>query len=233
MTPAAPSLLISAPAPRAGKTMVGCALAFALKVRGMRVGVMKPVAVGCAVRDGATAADDAAALLASASSELPIVAVSPYRYRSSAPPLDAARADGAPPSDFAAISAALDGIQRAHDAVIVEDAWRLDAQIDAARDFADLARGHGLALVLVTPADPDSFATAAALIDFARRRQLEIRGVIVNALASAGCDALNGAARAFAEANAVPLLGVVRYKEPLALAIVERLLEPAPPGAAD
>ncbi len=227
MTPAAPNLLISAPAPGAGKTMVGCALAFALKVRGMRVGVMKPVAVGCAGRDGMTAADDASALLASASSDLGPGAVSPYRYRSSAAPLDAARADGAPPPDFEAISAALGEIQRAHDAVIVEDAWRLDARIDAAHDFADLARRHGLALVMVTPADPDSFATAAALIDFARRRQLQIRGVIVNAMASAGCAALNDAAHAFAEANAAPLLGVVRYKEPLALAIVERLLEAA------
>jgi len=232
MTPAAPRLLISAPAPGAGKTMVGCALAFALKVRGMRVGVMKPVAVGCAVRDGAVAADDASALVASASSALPIGAVSPYRYRSPAPPLDAARADGAPPPVFEAISAALGEIQRAHDAVIVEDAWRLDAHIDAAHDFADLARGHGLALVLVTPADPDSFATAAALVDFARARQLEIRGVIVNALAHAGCGALDDAAHAFAETNAAPLLGVVRYKEPLALAIVERLLE-SPKRAAD
>ncbi len=226
MPPAKLSLLITAPAPRAGKTMVGCALAFALKVRGFRVGVMKPVALGCAIRAGALVADDAAALLASASSALALDAAAPYRYCASAPPLEAARADGAPPPDFAAISSALDEIQRAHDAVIVEDAWRLDAQIDSAHDFADLARRHRLALVIVMPADPDSFARAAAVIDFARRRGLEIRGAIVNALDSSASAALPAAADSFAAANAVPMLGVVRHKEPLALAIVERLLQP-------
>lgn len=215
MPPAKLSLLITAPAPRAGKTMVGCALAFALKVRGLRVGVMKPVALGCAIRAGAPVADDGAALIASASSDLALDAAAPYRYCASAPP-----------PDFAAISSALDEIQRAHDAVIVEDAWRLDAQIDSAHDFADLARRHRLALVIVMPADPDSFARAAAVIDFARRRGLEIRGAIVNALDSSASAALPAAADSFAAAHAVPLLGVVRHKEPLALAIVERLLQP-------
>jgi len=46
------NFLISGTAPRAGKTMVGCALAFASKVRAMRVGVMKPVQTGCVERDG-------------------------------------------------------------------------------------------------------------------------------------------------------------------------------------
>lgn len=227
MPPAKLSLIITAPAPRAGKTMVGCALAFALKVRGFRVGVMKPVALGCAIRAGALAAADAAALLASASSELALDAASPYRYCASAPPLEAARAAAAPPPNFAAIASVLDEIQRAHDAVIVEDAWRLDAKIDSAHDFADLASRHRLALVIVVPADPDSFATSAAVIDFARRRELEIRGAIVNALDSSACASLPAAAESFAAANAVPLLGVVRHKEPLALAIVERLFDPA------
>lgn len=226
MPPATLSLIITAPAPRAGKTMVGCALAFALKVRGMRVGVMKPVALGCAVRDGALAADDGAALIASASSDLALATVSPFRYRAVAPPLEASQSAGAPPPDFAAISAALGEIQSTHDAVIVEDAWRLDAQLDATHDFADLARRHRLALVIVVPADPESFARAAAVIDFARRRELEIRGVIVNAVEPNACAALDSAAASFAAANAVPLLGVVRHKEPLALAIVERLLQP-------
>ena len=41
-------LLITGTDTGVGKTMVGCALAFALKVRGLRVGVMKPAETGCA-----------------------------------------------------------------------------------------------------------------------------------------------------------------------------------------
>src|SRR5260370_37169476 len=72
------NFLISGTAPRAGKTMVGCALAFAFKVRAMRVGVMKPVQTGCVERDGGLVPEDAAALLAAASSDYPLVLVCPY-----------------------------------------------------------------------------------------------------------------------------------------------------------
>ena len=66
---------------RVGKTTVGCALAFAFKVRAMRVGVMQPVATRCTERDGVLVPLDAAALVASASAMLPMELVSPYRYR--------------------------------------------------------------------------------------------------------------------------------------------------------
>ncbi len=65
--------------------MLGCALAFAFKVRGMRVGVMKPIATGCVEAHGVLASADGAALIASASSDLPIELVSPYRYRAATP----------------------------------------------------------------------------------------------------------------------------------------------------
>jgi dethiobiotin synthetase len=75
--------IISGTGPRAGRTTVGCALAFAAKVRAFRVAVMKPAATRCADRDGLPAADDAAALIAAASADLALEIVSPFRYRSS------------------------------------------------------------------------------------------------------------------------------------------------------
>src|SRR5260370_26504066 len=89
------NFLIRRTAPRAGKTMVGCALAFAFKVRAMRVGVMKPVQTGCVERDGALVPEDAAALLAAASSDYPLELACPYRYRSPLAPAAAAEIDKA------------------------------------------------------------------------------------------------------------------------------------------
>ena len=53
--------------------MVGCALAFALKVRGLRVGVMKPAETGCIQDADGLQPADALALHASASSSRPLV----------------------------------------------------------------------------------------------------------------------------------------------------------------
>jgi dethiobiotin synthetase len=113
--------IISGTGPRTGCTTVGCALAFAFKVRGFRVGVMKPVATGYIVRDRPPAADDAASLIAAASCDLALETVSPFRYRSPLVPLEAAQADDASPPDFAVIDRPLRQVESHSDAVIVED----------------------------------------------------------------------------------------------------------------
>ena len=94
------NFLITGTDTRVGKTMLGCALAFAFKVRGMRVGVMKPVESGCTEVNGVLTPADGPALVASASSDLAIELVTPYCYRASLPPAAAAEADGSAPPSF-------------------------------------------------------------------------------------------------------------------------------------
>ncbi len=211
----------------AGRTTVGCALAFAFKVRGLRVGVMKPAATGCVERDGVLAADDAAALLAAASSDLPLDLVSPYRYRSPLAPLDAARADGVVPPDFAAIDRALREIENQSDVVIVEDTHGLAAKLDAGHDFADLALAHRLELILlirVVGSRPGFTDAAKRALEFAASRGIQVRGAILNALDREASATIKDDAEALARATGARILGTVRFKEPLSLAIVEQLL---------
>jgi dethiobiotin synthetase len=229
--------IISGTGPRAGRTTVGCALAFAFKVRGLRVGVMKPVATGCLERDGVIAADDAAALLAAASSDLPLDLASPFRYRSPITPLEAARAAGAAPPNFAAIDRALCQIETHSDVVIVEDAHGLAVRLDPAHDFADLAIAHSLELILVVGYRPGYFAAAKNAVEFAHLRGVTISGTILNALSRDASGRIVGTpsigevftsiendAEALVRATGTPILGIVRFKEPLSLAIVEKLL---------
>ena len=221
------SFMFSGTGRGAGRTTVGCALAFAFKVRGLRVGVMKPAATGCAARDGGLAADDAAALLAAASSDLSLDMVSPYRYRSPLAPLDAARADGVAPPDFAAIERALREIENRSDVVIVEDTHGLAAKLDAEHDFADLAIAHRLELILligVVGRRPGFADAAKRALEFAAARGVPVRGAILNALDRETNATIAGYAEALASATEARILGTVRFKEPLSLAIVEQLL---------
>jgi dethiobiotin synthetase len=216
--------IISGTGPRAGRTTVGCALAFAAKVRAFRVGVMKPAATGCVVRDGLPAADDAAALIAAASADLPLEIVSPFRYRSPLAPLDAAQADGTAPPDIAIIDRSLRQIESQSDVVIVEDTNGLATRLDASNDFADLAIAHGLELILVVARRPGYVDDAIAALDFAQRCKVPIRGAILNALATSTHADIDRDANELALAIGAPLLGTMRFKEPLSLAIVEQLL---------
>jgi dethiobiotin synthetase len=218
------SLMLSGTGPGAGRTTVGCALAFALKVRALRVGVMKPAATGCIKRDGGLAADDAAALVAAASSDLPLDLVAPYRYRAPLAPLDAARADGTAPPDFATIDRALREIENRSDVVIVEDTHGLAARLDAQHDFADLALAHRLELILVVGHRPGFGDAAKRALEFAAARGIQIRGAILNALDREANATIARDAEALARAIGMRMLGTVRFKEPLSLAIVEQLL---------
>jgi dethiobiotin synthetase len=219
--------MVSGTGPRAGRTTVGCALAFALKVRGLRVGVIKPAATGCAERNGVLAADDAAALLAAASSDLPLELAAPWCARSPLAPMDAAQADAVDAPDYAAIERALGEIANRSDVVIVEDSYGLAAKLDPTRDFADLARAHRLELILVigVSATRPGFADAAKrALEYADARGIAVRGAILNALDAQANATIAQDADAVGRATGVRVLGTMRFKEPLSLAIVEQLL---------
>jgi dethiobiotin synthetase len=216
--------IISGTGPRAGRTTVGCALAFAFKVRALRVGVMKPIATGCVVRDGLPAADDAAALIAAGSADFALEFISPYRYRSPLTPIEAAQADGVAAPDFTIIDRTLGQIESRSDMVIVEDTHGLATRLEATKDFADLAIAHGLELILVVARRAGYLDDAIAALDFARRRDVPIRGAILNALAPATPAEIERDSDAFVRTTDVRLLGTMRFKEPLSLAIVEQLL---------
>jgi dethiobiotin synthetase len=216
--------LISGSDKRVGKTMLGCALAFAFKIRGMRVGVMKPVETGCTEADGATVPRDGTALIASASSDLPTELVTLYHYRSALPPAAAAEADPANPPSYEAICRAYREIATRSDVTLVEDCGGLAAPIDWNNDYADLALALGLELIFVV-ANRGAFISAARLAtEYGMRRGIRIRGLILNALDAEASAAVQRDADFLARATRVSCLGTVRFKEPVSQKIVEQLL---------
>lgn len=199
--------------------MLGCALAFAFKVRGMRVGVMKPITTGCAETNGALVSADGVALTASASSDLPIDLVSSYRYRSASPSTDPAFAP-----NFDRIVEAYRAISALSDATIIEDSGGLAAPIDSSHDFAALAVALKLEMILVVANRGEFVGAAARVSDYAARRGVATRGFVLNALSREASAMVEQNAEAVARRTGMSGLGTVRFKEPVSLAIVERLL---------
>lgn len=217
--------LITGTGARVGKTTVGCALGFAMKARGMRVGVMKPCETGCAEADGVLEPADARALAFAASCTMPIDLISPYRYRSPLAPADAASADGLPEPDADHIARCFREIAAASDTVIVEGWGALDSRLTSSnggRDFADLATLLGLEVVVVIGTRRGYHAAASRVLGYAKARALNVAGYIL-------CDVDSPESVAMPDESMPDLYGAqcigrMRYREPLAKAIVEKLL---------
>jgi dethiobiotin synthase len=218
------NFLISGTGHRVGKTMAGCAIAFAFKVRAMRVGVMKPVQTGCIEREGALIAADADALLAAASSDQPPELSCLYRYRLAISPAAAAAVEGASLPDWERIERAFRQLSSRSEVILVEDAEGLAAPLDWRHTSADLAREFDLKLILIV-ANRDGFINDARLaLDYAANRGIRLAGFIMNALDPDTSASVARDAEFVRKATGATCLGTVRFKEPLALSIVEQLL---------
>lgn len=179
-----------------GKTTVGCALGFAMRARGMRVGVMKPA--------DSPESKDARALAIAVGSDLPIELICAYRHNPTTAPADAA--------DLDYISQCFDKIEPQNDVMLVESASMFD--------FADLAATLGLEVILVAGNRPGCVEAAALTLQRCENRELKVAGYIL-----CDCDPATETDEAAMQGLVgIRYLGRMRHREPLAQAIVEKLV---------
>ncbi len=216
--------LISGTDTGVGKTTLGSGLAFALQIRGLRVGVMKPVETGCAERDAGLVATDAEALNAGSFANWPMELVCPYRYRAPLAPPAAAEADGAPPPDLERIVEAYRRIEANADVMIVEGAGGLMVPITWEKNYADLALMLDLELVLVIANRLGAINAALLTLDYAARRGMRIAGYTLSDVEPGSSPAMETNPQSLARLTAVTRLGHTRHKAPLDPAIVQHLL---------
>jgi dethiobiotin synthetase len=163
-----------------GKTVIAGGLAMLWRRQGLRVGVFKPIATGCAwrIRLGLTS-DDAECLSYCAGCDLPLDVVNPIRYRRPVAPMVAAD-ESHTPIDFDVLWHAYDQVCRASDAVIVEGVGGLLVPIERRKLVADLAVDIGLPLLIVARAGLGTINHTLLTIEAARARGLKIAGVVLN-----------------------------------------------------
>jgi dethiobiotin synthetase len=179
-----------------GKSTIGCALGFAMRARGLRVGVMKPV--------DTLESKDAQALALAAGSAMPMDLICPYRY-------------GTPPAsadtpDLAHIAECFNKIAAQCDVMLVESAGTLD--------FADLAATLDLEVVLVIGNRPRCADAATITIQHCEDRGLKLAGYIL-----CDCDPATAVdEESLQQTIKAPYLGRMRHREPLPRTIVEKLV---------
>jgi dethiobiotin synthetase len=181
-----------------GKTTVGCALGFAIRARGMRVGVMKPI--------DSVESQDVQALALAVGSTIPLDLLCPYRYRS------AIERDRLPAPELAHIARCFSEIAAHNDVMLVESASMIN--------FADLGAMLNLEVIVVVGNRPGCRdATTLAL------QGCDSRGIKVAGCVLCDCDPATETDEASLQTLlGVRYLGRMRHREPLARTIVEKLV---------
>ena len=190
-----------------GKTFVACAIAAALRARGLRVGVMKPVETGCGPA-GVRRPRDAAALRAAAGSTLELDAICPWQLEAPLAPDVAARLEGKR-IDPAGILSVFREIEPAHDFTLVEGAGGLLVPIDGPYTMADLACDLDLPLLVVVNSKLGAINHTLLTLEVAASHGLQVAGYILNRPTPDGDAAAVTNADLLARCTDVPCLGAI------------------------
>jgi dethiobiotin synthetase len=158
-----------------GKTLVAAGLAWALRRRGLDVGVMKPVESGVAGQAHA----DAELLRQVAGASDPLTDISPYRFGPPLAPLVAARRQRTRIS-LATIVHRFHQLARRHDIVIVEGVGGLMVPLTNTKTTLDLAQALGLPLLLVIGNRLGAINHALLTVEAAQARVLRFIGGVIN-----------------------------------------------------
>jgi dethiobiotin synthetase len=161
-----------------GKTIVAATLARLLRMRGLNVGVMKPVTSGCREEDGSLVSDDAL-LLCQAAGLACSTDTAPYLLREPVAPAEAAKQEGVR-IDFVLIREAFDRLAASYDFMIVEGAGGLMVPLSGGMLVADLARLLELPLLVVARPNLGTINHTVLTCFAAGQMDLKVAGVIIN-----------------------------------------------------
>lgn len=189
-----------------GKTIVAAVLSRVLKLRGVDVGVMKPVTSGCEEREGQLVSDDAELLAWAAGVECN-EDVAPYLLREPIAPVEAARIDGVR-IDTERIANSFNNLCTRHQFVIVEGAGGLMVPLNGGVLMADLALHLNLPLLVVARPNLGTINHSLLTCFSAGQMGLEVRGVVVNRFPLNPGLAEKGAPHQIGSLCGSPILGI-------------------------
>lgn len=169
-----------------GKTFVVAGMARALRKRGVRVAVLKPVETGCG-----DASDnhplDGELLARAVGYEGDLNEIVPCRYVEALAPSVAARREKRP-IDFDAIDRALRKARQASDVVLVEGCGGLMVPLTHTMTVGELALRIGFPLIIVARPTLGTLNHCGLTIHYARSLGLSVLGIILNGWKSESSD---------------------------------------------
>lgn len=194
-----------------GKTIVAATLALVLRMKGVNVGVMKPVTSGCREEEGRLVSDDAE-LLCKAAGVTCSEDVAPYLLREPLAPAEAAKLDGVR-IDFSEIKASYERLAAAHDVVIVEGAGGLMVPLVGGMLVADLVRELDLPLLVVARPNLGTINHTVLTCLCAQQMGLGVAGVIINNYPEAPGLAEKSAPHHIGSLCGAPVLGIWPHRD--------------------
>lgn len=189
-----------------GKTIVTATLARILRLRGVNVGVMKPVTSGCPERNGECVSEDAELLAWAAGIECDDD-VAPYRLREPLAPVESAKLDGVK-IDFSRIAECYQRLTSRHEFVLVEGAGGLMVPLNGGLLIADLVTHLQLPLAVVARPGLGTINHSVLTCYAAGQMGIEVKGVFVNRFPAVPGLAEKGAPHQIGSLCGAPILGI-------------------------
>lgn len=178
-----PGLFITGTDTEVGKTVIACAIAWALRQQrsGAKVAVCKPFATGCEKRREGLVNRDAEALAHFSDCRLPLDVINPVRFREPLAPAVAAQQLGVP-TPWGLLEAAAKQIDAYGEVLIVEGAGGVMVPLDAGDPKATwLESGcFGLPAVVVARAGLGTLNHTAMTVKLLRDAGVTVAGVVIN-----------------------------------------------------
>ncbi|HLG42157.1 MAG TPA: dethiobiotin synthase [Planctomycetota bacterium] len=193
-----------------GKTVVAAGLASALRRRGLKVGVMKPIATGCARKRGRLVSDDAELLVSVSGCQAPMELVSPIRLEAPLAPSVATKM-AERPLNLQRIWKAYKVLSYMHEALVVEGIGGLMVPILERYFVADMIKRMGLPVMIVSRPSLGTINHTALTVKVAEQYGLTVRGVVINYHNPFRGVAERTAAMSIEEATNVPVLAEVPH----------------------
>ncbi|MCB9799820.1 MAG: dethiobiotin synthase [Candidatus Omnitrophica bacterium] len=203
-----PGIFITGTDTNVGKTVVAAGIALALKERGLKVGVMKPVATGCEGNEKYLVSHDAVYLWEAAENEYPSL-TNPSRFRNPLAPHVAATLEKKS-VNIEGLKKAYRELQKHYDFVIVEGIGGLFVPLTKDYFVSNLIKDFDLPCVIVAKSVLGSINHTLLTIDAALVRGIDIRGIIFNRVPVVNYSLAEiTSPRAIHELTGVPILGSI------------------------
>ena len=174
-----PTLLITATDTGVGKTVITAAIARHLRGRGLRIGVIKPIATGCVHRREGLVSEDAELLAHHADSPHPLDVICPQRYAEPLAPAVAAQR-AAEPVDWEAVQRSLDVVARDADILLIEGVGGAMVPLDEKHTVLDLASWLMAPAVIVARPSLGTINHTLLTAHALRDMKVPIAGVVIN-----------------------------------------------------
>lgn len=195
-----------------GKTLITAGLAYALRARGIDVGVMKPVETGCHERNGRLHPVDALMLREAAGSRDALDLINPYRFREPLAPMVAAERSRRS-IDVERLLERFRRLADRHTVMLVEGAGGILVPITDKLSFLDLAVRLQLPVLIVIGSRLGALNHARLTVELARATRVPIAGAIVNRATAERSLAATTNLSALRRLLPIPIHGEIPYIE--------------------